>query len=45
MLFTPLYVSNLCANDCAYCAFRSSNRGVMRRALTQDEIAQETRPW
>ena len=42
VLFTPLYVSNLCANDCAYCAFRSSNRGLKRRALTQDEIARET---
>jgi 2-iminoacetate synthase len=42
VLFTPLYVSNLCANDCAYCAFRSSNRDVARRALTQEEIAAET---
>ncbi|MBU2501207.1 [FeFe] hydrogenase H-cluster radical SAM maturase HydG [bacterium] len=42
VLFTPLYVSNLCANDCAYCAFRSSNRGVVRKALTQREIAEET---
>ena len=42
VLFTPLYVSNLCANDCAYCAFRSSNRGLKRRALNQDEIAAET---
>jgi 2-iminoacetate synthase len=42
VLFTPLYVSNLCANDCAYCAFRSSNRGLKRRALTQEEVARET---
>jgi 2-iminoacetate synthase len=42
VLFTPLYVSNLCGNDCAYCAFRSSNREVTRRALTQEEIADET---
>jgi len=42
VLFTPLYVSNLCANDCAYCAFRSSNRGVVRKALTRDELAAET---
>ncbi|MCP4301987.1 MAG: [FeFe] hydrogenase H-cluster radical SAM maturase HydG, partial [Gammaproteobacteria bacterium] len=41
VLFTPLYVSNLCRNDCAYCAFRSSNRSVTRRALTQAEIADE----
>ncbi len=43
VMFTPLYVSNLCANDCAYCSFRSSNRSLVRRALTQDEIARETR--
>lgn len=42
VLFTPLYVSNLCANDCAYCAFRSSNRQLKRRALDQAEIAAET---
>jgi 2-iminoacetate synthase len=42
VLFTPLYVSNLCANDCAYCSFRSSNRGIKRRALRQEEIASET---
>jgi len=42
VLFTPLYVSNLCKNDCAYCAFRSSNKGLNRRALSMDEIAAET---
>lgn len=42
VLFTPLYVSNLCGNDCAYCAFRSSNRAVARKALSQEEIAAET---
>jgi len=42
VLFTPLYVSNLCANDCAYCAFRAGNRGIVRRALDPAEIAAET---
>lgn len=42
VLFTPLYVSNLCANDCAYCAFRAGNRDIVRRSLTMDEIASET---
>lgn len=42
VLFAPLYVSNLCANDCSYCAFRSVNTDVARRALTMDEIARET---
>lgn len=41
VLFSPLYISNLCHNDCAYCAFRARNREVKRRALTQEEIARE----
>ena len=43
VLFAPLYVSNLCANECLYCAFRARNDEVERRALTQEEIARETR--
>jgi 2-iminoacetate synthase len=42
VLFAPLYVSNLCANDCVYCAFRASNKGVVRRALSQEEVKKET---
>lgn len=42
VLFTPLYVSNLCANDCTYCAFRSSNRSIVRCALKQEQIVAET---
>jgi 2-iminoacetate synthase len=41
VLFAPLYVSNMCSNDCTYCAFRSRNRAVKRRALSQDEIRRE----
>ena len=43
VLFAPLYVSNLCGNECAYCAFRARNAAIKRRALAQDEIAAETR--
>lgn len=42
VLFAPLYVSNLCANECIYCAFRARNKSVVRRSLTQEEIAMET---
>ena len=41
VLFAPLYISNLCANECLYCAFRARNKEVQRRALTQEEIARE----
>jgi 2-iminoacetate synthase len=43
VLFAPLYISNLCRNECAYCAFRAGNRELVRRALTQEEIAAEVR--
>lgn len=42
VLFAPLYISNLCYNDCLYCAFRVQNKNIKRRALTQKEIACET---
>jgi 2-iminoacetate synthase len=41
VVFAPLYISNLCANECLYCAFRAANTNVKRRALTQEEIARE----
>ena len=43
VLFAPLYISNLCSNECLYCAFRRSNKEVIRRALNPDEIRQETK--
>lgn len=42
VLFAPLYISNLCSNNCLYCAFRSANTALKRRYLKQDEIAAET---
>ena len=41
VFFTPLYISNLCFNNCAYCAFRSTNTDMKRRALSMEEIAHE----
>jgi len=43
VLFAPLYISNLCKNECSYCAFRAANTGLKRRALTQAEIAAEVK--
>jgi 2-iminoacetate synthase len=43
VLFAPLYISNRCANECTYCAFRATNTTLKRRTLTQEEIAEETR--
>ena len=39
-LFTPLYISNHCSNNCIYCGFNSANR-IERRKLTLEEIERE----
>lgn len=41
VIFAPLYISNLCANECSYCAFRAKNKDIVRRALSQNEIKHE----
>ncbi len=43
VLFAPLYIGNKCINSCAYCGFRSGNREVVRRTLTDDELRAEVR--
>ncbi|PKL40456.1 MAG: [FeFe] hydrogenase H-cluster radical SAM maturase HydG [Spirochaetae bacterium HGW-Spirochaetae-1] len=43
VLFAPLYISNLCSNECTYCAFRAGNTGLERRCLGRDEIRREAR--
>ncbi|MFO1478465.1 MAG: [FeFe] hydrogenase H-cluster radical SAM maturase HydG [Verrucomicrobiota bacterium] len=43
VLFAPLYISNLCRNECLYCAFRAQNKTLARRVLTQAEIAEEVK--
>lgn len=39
-LFTPLYISNFCVNDCAYCGFSRGN-GIQRARLSADEMDRE----
>ena len=43
VLFAPLYVSNICKNECVYCAFRVKNTELKRKALSQAEVAEEVR--
>ena len=38
VLFAPLYIGNLCVNDCGYCAFRASNPDSVRRTLSPVEV-------
>ena len=42
VFFAPLYCSNLCVNNCAYCGFREENNQETRRILTMNEVRQET---
>ncbi|MCG9756881.1 2-iminoacetate synthase ThiH [Shewanella insulae] len=39
-LYLPLYLSNLCANECDYCGFTMSNK-LKRKVLSHDELKAE----
>ena len=43
VLFAPLYIGNLCINDCAYCGFKKSSKTTVRKTLTTDEIVSEVK--
>lgn len=38
VLFAPLYVGNLCQNNCEYCGFKASNSNQIRKTLEKDEL-------
>jgi 2-iminoacetate synthase len=41
VLFAPLYVGNLCVNNCSYCGFRTSNKKQKRTTLSTEELIRE----
>ncbi|MBI3615174.1 MAG: radical SAM protein [Candidatus Omnitrophica bacterium] len=41
VLFAPLYVSNVCVNNCLYCGFRRDNALLERRVLGREEVRAE----
>ncbi|MDR0521278.1 MAG: [FeFe] hydrogenase H-cluster radical SAM maturase HydG [Planctomycetaceae bacterium] len=43
VFFAPIYVGNLCMNDCEYCGFRRSNTEQVRRTLSVDELQTQIR--
>lgn len=43
VLFAPLYVGDLCTNNCQYCGFRSTNKDVKRLTLSENELVTETK--
>ncbi len=42
VFFAPLYVSDYCVNDCAYCNFHLCNRELKRKKLTIEEVGEQT---
>ncbi|KKM10262.1 thiamine biosynthesis protein ThiH [Clostridiales bacterium PH28_bin88] len=42
VLYTPLYLSNYCVNQCSYCGFNARNR-LHRKTLTLEEVEAEAR--
>lgn len=34
----PLYVGNVCINNCVYCGFRKDNKNIVRKTLTDAEL-------
>ncbi|WP_027339672.1 [FeFe] hydrogenase H-cluster radical SAM maturase HydG [Halonatronum saccharophilum] len=43
VLFAPLYVGNLCINNCKYCGFKASNQEVERCTLSLDDLKGEVK--
>jgi len=43
VLFAPLYVGNLCINNCTYCGFRNENKDQKRTTLTLDDLKLEVK--
>ncbi|MEF9427307.1 MAG: [FeFe] hydrogenase H-cluster radical SAM maturase HydG, partial [Candidatus Mariimomonas ferrooxydans] len=41
VLFAPLYLSNICLNECIYCGFRKGNKKARRKKLSVDEAVEE----
>ena len=39
-MYLPLYLANLCANDCSYCGFSMSNK-IRRKVLDEEEVRRE----
>ncbi|MDD5593183.1 MAG: [FeFe] hydrogenase H-cluster radical SAM maturase HydG [Candidatus Margulisbacteria bacterium] len=41
VIFAPLYVTNICVNNCLYCGFRCTNKLLERKRLSLEEIKEE----
>ncbi len=43
VFFAPLYVSDFCVNDCAYCNFHINNSDLERRKLVLEDVKEQVK--
>ncbi|MFT3739854.1 MAG: [FeFe] hydrogenase H-cluster radical SAM maturase HydG [Breznakibacter sp.] len=43
VLFAPLYIGNMCVNNCVYCGFRTDNKKQVRMTLEHDDIVEQVK--
>ena len=43
VLFAPLYIGNLCTNNCSYCGFKVSNKKISRVTLDKDDLVAQVK--
>ncbi len=43
VLFAPLYIGNLCLNNCAYCGYKASNKLMKRITLTGEDLVAQVK--
>jgi len=43
VIFAPLYLSNYCVNNCAYCGYQHCNEKMARKKVTMEELKEEVR--
>jgi 2-iminoacetate synthase len=43
VLFAPLYIGNLCTNNCSYCGFKVTNNKVKRVTLNREDLISQVR--
>jgi len=41
VLFAPLYIGNLCTNNCSYCGYKASNKKAVRVTLSHDDLIEQ----
>ena len=43
VLFAPLYIGNMCTNDCAYCGYKVTNKEMKRVSLDTEQIIEQVK--